>query len=79
MGWCLGLKVHGCSCTGVCLEGESREEVELGRHSPPIALPEGLGRRMLRLCTPCPDPLPVPCLPQTGELALGSVSTVLVP
>lgn len=58
---------------GVGLEGETREKMGLGWRSPLTEThPEGLGRRTPRLCTP----LPRPCLPQTGNLALGSVSTV---
>lgn len=73
MGWCPGLKVLRCCCTGLCLDGESRQEVRLGWHSPPVdTLPVRLGRRMLRLYAP----LPRLYLPQNGELALGSMSTV---
>lgn len=75
MGW-PGLKVHGCCCTGVCLDGETREEEGLGWHSPPTeTLPVGLGRRMLRLCTPLPRPCACAMI-ATNWGALGSMSAV---
>lgn len=55
--WAAHAVVSWAECTWVHVEGETREEMGLGQHSPSIhMLPVGPGRRMLRLCTPLPRP-----------------------